>query len=54
MKEINKDVAVIKCVADMDSTLIDFVVEKGFGGIVIEALGRGNVPPRMVEGIKKH
>ena len=53
MKEINKDVAVIKCVADMDSTLIDFVVEKGFGGIVIEALGRGNVPPRMVEGIKK-
>lgn len=37
----------------MDSTLIDFVVEKGFGGIVIEALGRGNVPPRMVEGIKK-
>ena len=41
VKEINKDVAVIKCVADMDSTLIDFVVEKGFGGIVIEALGRG-------------
>ena len=52
VKEINKDVAVIKCVADMDSTLIDFVVEKGFGGIVIEALGRGNVPPKMVEGIK--
>ena len=53
VKEINKDVAVIKCVADMDSTLIDFAIEKGFGGIVIEALGRGNVPPRMVEGIKK-
>lgn len=54
VKEINKDVAVIKCdLLNMDSTLIDFVVEKGFGGIVIEALGRGNVPPRMVEGIKK-
>ena len=52
VKEINKDVAVIKCVADMDSTLIDFVVEKGFGGIVIEALGRGNVPPTMVDAIK--
>ena len=38
---------------DMDSTLIDFAIEKGFGGIVIEALGRGNVPPRMVEGIKR-
>ena len=52
-KEINKDVLLIKCVADMDSTLIDFAIEKGFGGIVIEALGRGNVPPRMVEGIKR-
>ena len=52
-KHINKDVLLIKCVADMDSTLIDFAIEKGFGGIVIEALGRGNVPPRMVEGIKR-
>ena len=52
VSEIKKDVAVIKCVADMDSSFIDFVIEKGYGGIVIEALGRGNVPPRMVEGIK--
>lgn len=50
---INKDVALIKCVVDMDSTFVDFVVDKGFGGIVIEALGRGNVPPRMVDGIKR-
>lgn len=52
VQEIKKDVALIKCVVDMDSTFIDFVVEKGFGGIVIEALGRGNVPPKMVSGIK--
>ena len=52
VSEIKKDVAVIKCVADMDSSFIDFVIGKGYGGIVIEALGRGNVPPRMVEGIK--
>ena len=50
---IDKDVALIKCVVDMDSTFVDFVVDKGFGGIVIEALGRGNVPPRMVDGIKR-
>ncbi len=51
--KIEKDVALIKCAVDMDSTFIDFVIEKGYGGIVIEALGRGNVPPRMVEGIKR-
>ena len=43
----------IKCVVDMDSSYIDYLIEKGCGGIVIEALGRGNVPPKMVEGIKK-
>lgn len=51
--EIDKDVAVIKCVADMNSDMIDFVIDKGFGGIVIEALGRGNVPPKMVAGIER-
>ena len=53
VSDIKKDVALIKCVADMDSTLMEFVIEKGFGGIVIEGLGRGNVPPKMVEGIKR-
>ena len=53
VEEIKSDVALIKCVADMDSSFIEFVIDKGYGGIIIEALGRGNVPPRMVEGIKK-
>lgn len=53
VNEIKKDVALIKCVVDMDSSYIDFVIEKGFGGIVIEALGRGNVPPKMVKGIER-
>ena len=52
VEEIKSDVALIKCVADMDSSFIDFVIDKGYGGIVIEALGRGNVPPKMVGGIK--
>ena len=51
--EIKKQVALIKCVVDMDSSYIDYLIEKGCGGIVIEALGRGNVPPKMVDGIKK-
>ena len=53
VSEIKKQVALIKCVADMDSSYIDYLIEKGCGGIVIEALGRGNVPPKMVDGIKK-
>ena len=53
VSEIKKQVALIKCVVDMESSYIDDLIEKGCGGIVIEALGRGNVPPKMVDGIKK-
>ena len=53
VSEIKKQIALIKCVVDMDSSYIDYLIEKGCGGIVIEALGRGNVPPKMVDGIKK-
>ena len=53
VNKIDKEVALIKCAVDMDSTFIDFIIEKGYGGIVIEALGRGNVSPRMVPGIKR-
>lgn len=51
--KIDKEVALIKCAMDMDSTFIDFIIERGYAGIVIEALGRGNVPPKMVDGIKR-
>lgn len=53
VEKLNGDVALIKCAAGMDSMYIDFVIEKGIKGIVIEAMGRGNVPPKMVAGIKK-
>ena len=53
VSEIKKQVALIKCVVDMDSSYIDYLIEKGCGGIVIEALGRGNEPPKMVDVIKK-
>lgn len=51
--EIEKNVDIIKCVAGMDSSIIDFFIEKGSKGIVLEGLGRGNVPPGMVSGIKR-
>lgn len=46
------DVNLIKCVAGMDSQLMKYCVNTGAKGIVIEALGRGNVPPSMLEGIE--
>lgn len=50
---IETKVALIKCAAGMDSDLIDYCVNSGYKGIVVEALGRGNVPPKMFEGIKR-
>ncbi|MBO1263747.1 asparaginase [Proteiniclasticum sp. SCR006] len=46
------NVELVKTVAGMDSSYLKFLVDKGTKGIVIEAFGRGNVPPQMVEGIR--
>lgn len=48
---IEEKVDLIKCVAGMDSRLIKFCVDSGTKGIIIEAMGRGNIPPQMVEGV---
>jgi L-asparaginase len=51
--EITAKVDLITCAAGQDSSLIDFCLDRGDSGIVIEAMGRGNVPPEMVPGIEK-
>lgn len=48
-----KKVGLVKSVAGDDGELIEFMVDNGYEGIVIEAMGRGNVPPDMVEGIDR-
>lgn len=54
IKELNGgDVALIKCVSGMDASFIDFALEKGYKGIVIEAMGRGNIPPEMTMGVER-
>ncbi|GFZ29697.1 L-asparaginase [Clostridium zeae] len=53
IKKITGEVTLLKCFAGMDSRLIDFSVASGDRGIVIEAMGRGNIPPAMVDGIKR-
>lgn len=51
--KIESNVSLIKCCAGMDSRFIDFCIDNNDKGIVIEALGRGNVPKDMVPGIKR-
>lgn len=46
-------VALIKTVSGMDSTWIEWAIEKQVDGLVIEALGQGNLPPMMIPGIQK-
>lgn len=50
---IETKVDLIKCAAGMDSSYIDFALSRGVRGIVIEAMGRGNIPPLMVDGVKR-
>lgn len=50
---IETRVDLIKACAGMDSKLIDFCVEQGAKGLVVEAMGRGNIPPKMAEGVKE-
>lgn len=49
---IEKKVALIKCVSGIDSDIISFYISNGYSGIVLEAMGRGNVPPSLVSGIR--
>lgn len=51
-EKIEHKVALVKAVAGLDSEFLHYLVDAAYRGIVIEALGRGNVPPTMVDGIQ--
>ena len=50
---IENKVALIKSVPGMESDIFDFYIDNQYKGIVIESLGRGNLPPAMLPGIQK-
>ncbi|MFA5576862.1 MAG: asparaginase [Tissierellaceae bacterium] len=50
---IEEKVGLIKAVPGMESDIVNFYIDRGYRGIVIEALGRGNLPPEMLPGIKE-
>jgi L-asparaginase len=43
----------IKIVAGADARLVDASLDTGAHGVVIEAMGRGNVPPAVVPGLQR-
>ena len=52
-EQTEEQVVLIKAAAGMDGELIDYSMSRGAKGIVIEALGRGNLPPQMIPSIKR-
>lgn len=52
VSDVLKKVALIKAHAGMDSALLYAIRDMSYHGVVIEALGAGNVPPAAVDGIK--
>ncbi|HYE83687.1 MAG TPA: asparaginase [Clostridia bacterium] len=49
---IDSRVDLIKTGCGMDDRLLRFCVDSGTHGIVIEGMGRGNIPPAMVPGVE--
>lgn len=48
---IEPRVDLVKVAAGMDDRLIRYAVDSGARGLVVEGMGRGNVPPAVVPGI---
>ncbi|RTR30412.1 asparaginase [Robertmurraya yapensis] len=52
IQDVSKKVVLIKAHAGMDSSLLYAINELPCDGIVIEALGQGNLPPATIPGIQ--
>ncbi|WP_018130755.1 asparaginase [Effusibacillus pohliae] len=52
-KPLQRSVGLLKMALAIDSRLIDHMLADGIDGLVIEALGQGNVPPAVVPGIRR-
>lgn len=52
INSVTKKVMLLKAYAGMDSTLLTALGDMSIDGLVIEALGQGNLPPAMIHGVK--
>ncbi|EKE32585.1 L-asparaginase [Salimicrobium jeotgali] len=48
VQQLSKNVVLLKVYAGMDGSIIDSLLDSRVDGLVIEALGQGNVPPSMI------
>ena len=51
-EEIEPRVVLVKVCSGMDSEYLVYALEHGNRGLVIEAMGQGNIPPEMLPGIR--
>lgn len=51
--DLEPKVGLIKMAAGVEGDIIDFYIDNGYKGLVIEALGRGNVPPKTLPAINR-
>ncbi|HEY4544708.1 MAG TPA: asparaginase [Tissierellaceae bacterium] len=49
--KLETKVGLIKTAAGTGSDIVDFYIDNNYKGLVIEGLGRGNLPPDMIPGI---
>ena len=52
VKKIQPWVELFKMAVGMDSKLIRYAIDSGAKGLVVEGMGRGNIPPDVVPGIE--
>ncbi|RFU65562.1 asparaginase [Peribacillus glennii] len=52
LQTISKQVALLKAHAGMDSSLFFALKEMKIDGLIIEALGQGNLPPQSIDGVR--
>lgn len=45
------DVEIVKAYSGSSSLILNLLIENGVKGIIIESLGRGNIPPAMLPGV---
>lgn len=53
IEKLTKKVQLLKAFAGMDDSLLTVLANLNMDGVVIEALGQGNLPPSTLSGIKK-
>lgn len=53
LKPLTKNVALFTAYAGMDNSYIDWAIQHGFDGIVVEALGLGHLPPASLPSVSR-